>query len=290
MTTVYLNGQFMPASEAKISPMDRGFLFGDGIYEVIPSYHGRFVGFKPHIARMQDGLSQLSIDPALHLADWQSICQRLLSDNRNTNGDNQAVYIQVSRGTDSKRNHAFPANIKATVFAYAFPIAPEPIADKSKATTFNVVTGQDLRWQRCHIKSTSLLGNVLHYQQGYASGAQEILLFDKDANLTEGAAVNVFVIKNGVIATPPLTNKLLPGITRLLLLDILRKHSSITVEERDISEQEVFAADEIWLTSSSKEIAPVLKVNEHTVGNGEVGDVWLAAQKLFSQHKYDELV
>jgi D-alanine transaminase len=288
MSIVYLNGDFIPAAEARISPMDRGFLFGDGIYEVIPSYAGRFVGFKPHIARMQDGLAQLSIEPGLALADWQSICQRLLTDNRASNGDNQAVYIQVSRGTDTKRNHAFPANIKATVFAYAFPIAAEPLADKSKATTFNVVTGQDLRWQRCHIKSTSLLGNVLHYQQGYASGAQEILLFDKDGNLTEGAAVNVFVIKDGVIATPPLTTKLLPGITRLLLLNILRKHSSIKVEERDISEQEVFAADEIWLTSSSKEIAPVLKVNEHTVGTGEVGDVWLAAQKLFSAHKYDE--
>lgn len=288
MSIVYLNGDFIPAAEARISPMDRGFLFGDGIYEVIPSYAGRFVGFKPHIARMQDGLAQLSIEPGLALADWQSICQRLLTDNRATNGDNQAVYIQVSRGTDTKRNHAFPANIKATVFAYAFPIAAEPVADKSKATTFNVVTGQDLRWQRCHIKSTSLLGNVLHYQQGYASGAQEILLFDKDGNLTEGAAVNVFVIKDGVIATPPLTTKLLPGITRLLLLNILRKHSSIKVEERDISEQEVFAADEIWLTSSSKEIAPVLKVNEHTVGTGEVGDVWLAAQQLFSAHKYDE--
>ncbi|MBV2130588.1 D-amino acid aminotransferase [Arsukibacterium indicum] len=288
MSIVYLNGDFIPASEARISPMDRGFLFGDGIYEVIPSYHGRFVGFKPHIARMQDGLAQLSIDPALNLNDWQAICQRLLTDNQHFNGDNQAVYIQVSRGTDTKRNHAFPANIKATVFAYAFPIAAEPVADKSKATTYNVVTGQDLRWQRCHIKSTSLLGNVLHYQQGYASGAQEILLFDKDDNLTEGAAVNVFVIKNGVIATPPLTTKLLPGITRLLLLNILRKHSNIKVEERDISEQEVFAADEIWLTSSSKEIAPVLKVNEHTVGTGEVGDVWLAAQQLFSAHKYDE--
>lgn len=288
MSIVYLNGDFIPAAEARISPMDRGFLFGDGIYEVIPSYHGRFVGFAPHIARMQDGLAQLSIDPGLNLADWQTICQRLLADNNQVNGSNQAVYIQVSRGTDSKRNHAFPANIKATVFAYAFAIAPEPIADKSKATTYNVVTGQDLRWQRCHIKSTSLLGNVLHYQQGYASGAQEILLFDKDGNLTEGAAVNVFVIKNGVIATPPLSNKLLPGITRLLLLNILRKHSNIVIEERDISEQEVFAADEIWLTSSSKEIAPVLKVNEHTVGSGEVGNVWLAAQQLFSAHKYDE--
>jgi D-alanine transaminase len=289
MSIVYLNGDFIPAEQAKISPMDRGFLFGDGIYEVIPSYGGRFVGFAPHISRMQDGLAQLSIDPGLNVADWQVICQRLLTENDSgPSSANLAVYIQVSRGTDTKRNHAFPANINATVFAYAFAIAPEPVADKSKATCYSVVTGQDLRWQRCHIKSTSLLGNVLHYQQAYANGAQEILLFDKNGNLTEGAAVNVFVIKDGIIATPPLTNKLLPGITRLLLLNILRQHSNLVVEERDISEQEVFAADEIWLTSSSKEIAPVLKVNEHTVGTGNVGDVWLAAQKLFSQHKYDE--
>ncbi|KKO49068.1 D-alanine aminotransferase [Arsukibacterium sp. MJ3] len=289
MSIVYLNGDFIPAEQAKISPMDRGFLFGDGIYEVIPSYGGRFVGFAPHISRMQDGLAQLSIDPGLNLADWQAITHRLLAENNSSpNSANLAVYIQVSRGADTKRNHAFPANIRATVFAYTFAIAPEPVADKSQATCYTVVTGQDLRWQRCHIKSTSLLGNVLHYQQAYANGAQEILLFDKNGNLTEGAAVNVFVIKNGIIATPPLTNKLLPGITRLLLLNILRQHSNWRVEERDISEQEVFNADEIWLTSSSKEIAPVLKVNEHSVGTGEIGNVWLAAQQLFSAHKYDE--
>lgn len=287
MTTVYLNGAFVPAAEAKISPMDRGFLFGDGIYEVIPCYASRFVGFVPHIKRMQDGLAQLSIDPQLALDDWQQIAAQLVSDNTAELGDNIGVYFQVSRGTDVKRGHAFPANVKATIFGFAFAIPAEPIADKSKATTYAVVTGQDLRWQRCHIKSTSLLGNVLHYQQSYAQGAQEILLFDKDANLTEGAAVNVFVVKDGVVMTPPLSHKLLPGITRQLLLAILAEHSDIKVEERDISEAEVLAADEIWLTSSSKEIAPVLSVNEKPVGTGAVGDVWLAVQTLFSAHKFD---
>lgn len=287
MTTVYLNGSFIPACEAKISPMDRGFLFGDGIYEVIPSYGGRFVGFGPHIDRMQNGLAQLAIEPKLTQAQWQQIADTLLADNRAELGDNIAVYFQVSRGTDTKRGHAFPANITPTVFAFTFAIAPEPVADKAKVTSFAVVTAQDLRWQRCHIKSTSLLGNVLHYQQSYSQGAQEVLLFDKDGNLTEGAAVNVFVVKDGIIATPPLSNKLLPGITRQLLLAILAKYSSFTVQERDISEAEVLAADEIWLTSSSKEIAPVLYVNDKPVADGQVGDVWLSVQKLFSAHKFE---
>ncbi|MDP4944972.1 MAG: aminotransferase class IV [Alishewanella sp.] len=286
MSTVYLNGHFIPASEAKISPMDRGFLFGDGIYEVIPSYHGRFVGFAPHITRLHNGLAELSIQHGMTEARWADICQQLLTLNRPSMGDNLAVYIQVSRGADTKRNHAFPTDIRPTIFAYAFAIAAEPVADKQQATTYHAVTGNDLRWQRCHIKSTSLLGNVLHYQQGKEQGAQEILLFDREGFLTEGAAVNVFVIKNGEIATPPLSNKLLPGVTRLLLLQILRQHSQLKVVERDISYDEVLAADEIWLTSSSKEIAPVTLLNNQPVGNGQVGDIWLQAQQLFSQYKY----
>ena len=287
MNTVFLNGQYMADSAATISPMDRGFLFGDGIYEVIPSYHGRFVGFTPHIARMHEGLAALSISHGMNEAAWRELCDTLLTLNRPIMGDNLAVYIQVSRGTDSKRSHAFPANISPTIFAYTFAIAAEPVPDKARATTYTVITGNDLRWQRCHIKSTSLLGNVLHYQQGVTQGAQEILLFDRDGNLTEGAAVNVFVIKNGEIATPPLSNKLLPGITRLLLLAILRQHSDLKVVEREISYNEVLSADEIWLTSSSKEIAPVLSINGQPVGDGKVGDIWLKAQQLFSAHKYD---
>ncbi len=286
MSTVYLNGQFLPASEARISPMDRGFLFGDGIYEVIPTYHGRYVGFTPHIARMHEGLAALNIQHGMTEQRWRELCDQLLELNRPVLGENLGVYIQVSRGADTKRNHAFPTGISPTIFAYTFAIAAEPVPDKSKVSTYSVVTANDLRWQRCHIKSTSLLGNVLHYQYGVEQGAQETLLFDRDGNLTEGAAVNVFVIKNGEIATPPLSNKLLPGVTRLLLLAILRQHSDLKVVERDISFAEVLSADEIWLTSSSKEIAPVLKVNGQPVGNGQVGDIWLQAQQLFSRYKY----
>jgi len=287
MSTVYLNGTFLPASEAKISPMDRGFLFGDGIYEVIPSYGGRFVGFGAHIERMQSGLSELAIQPDLTDEQWHAIASKLLDENRSELGENIAIYIQVSRGADSKRGHAFPANITPTVFAFAMPIAPAPQADKNSVTTFSVITAPDLRWQRCHIKSTSLLGNVLHFQQSKNAGADEILLLDRDGNLTEGAAVNVFIVKDGIIATPPLSNKLLPGITRKLLLAILAEHSNFSVQQRDISEAEVLSADEIWLTSSSKEIAPVIKINGKPVGNGKVGDVWLQVQQLFTQYKFD---
>lgn len=287
MSTVYLNGEFIAAADARISPMDRGFLFGDSIYEVIPSYDGRFVGFGPHISRMQSGLAQLSISSPLNEEAWLHIATTLLAENKAELGSNVAVYCQVSRGAAATRSHAFPTGISPTVFAFATAIAPSPVADKAKVTTYNVITQQDLRWQRCHIKSTSLLGNVLHYQHSHSQGADEVLLFDSAGNLTEGAAVNVFIVKNGVIATPPLSHKLLPGITRQLLLDILARHSSFTVQQRDISLEEVLSADEIWLTSASKEVAPVLNVNDKPVGNGQVGDIWLAAQKLFSAHKFD---
>ncbi|SEA48188.1 D-amino acid aminotransferase [Alkalimonas amylolytica] len=286
MSIVYLNGDYLPAAEARISPMDRGFLFGDGIYEVVPSYQGRFVGLVPHMERMLSGLEQLSIDTGLNLADWQQLLTDLLAKNQSM-GENLGIYVQVSRGTDVKRNHAFPANIQPTVFAFVFEIPPAPVADKDKAPRYRVVAADDLRWQRCHIKSTSLLGNVLHYQQGYAQGAQETILFNREGFLTEAAACNVFIVKDGVIATPPLSTELLPGITRLILLAILRKYSNYTVEERAISRAEVLAADEVWLTSSSKEVAPVVQINDQWVGDGEPGDIWLQVQTLFSAHKYE---
>lgn len=286
MSIVYLNGEFVAAEQAKISPMDRGFLFGDGIYEVIPSYDGQFVGFGPHIKRLYEGLGFLSITSPLTEADWKQVADTLLSKNPQL-GSNVAVYFQVSRGADIKRNHAFPENISPTIFGFAFVIPPAPVADKTKAKPYNVITGQDLRWQRCHIKSTSLLGNVLHYQKGHDAGVQEILLFDAEDNLTEGSSVNAFIVKDGVVITPPLSHKLLPGITRLILLNILRQYSDIPVQERNISKAEVLAADEVWLTSSSKEVAPVVSIDGKAVGDGTPGDIWLTAQALFSAHKFE---
>lgn len=284
MTTVYLNGEFLPMSEARISPMDRGFLFGDGIYEVIPSYAGQLVGFAPHMQRMRDGLAALEIRTGKDEADWRRIVDELVQ--RNGAG-NLGIYLHVSRGADSKRHHAYPEAVDATCFGFTFEIPPAPVADKRRVTAYQVNTAEDLRWKRCHIKSTALLGNVMHYQQGHAAGAQETILYNSQGEITEAAACNVFVIRDGVVATPPLDHQKLPGITRLMLLDILRRYSDIPVEERTVNLAELDEADEVWITSSSKEIAPVTMVDGKPVGDGEVGDVWVAAQELFAAHRYD---
>ncbi len=284
MSIVFLNDAFLPMEEAKISPMDRGFLFGDGIYEVIPSYDGKLVGFAPHIERMNNGMKEIGIDFDWSVEQWRDVCDQLIEKN---GSGNLGIYLHVSRGTDSKRFHAYPEGVKPTVFAFAFEIATAPVADKALAKGYKVSTTRDLRWERCHIKSTALLGNVMHFQHGFERGANETLLFNANNELTEASACNAYIVKDGVVATPPLDNQILPGITRYMLLDILRKDGSIKVEERIVTMEEVFAADEVWVTSSSKEIAPVVEVDGKKIGNGEVGDVWQAAQKLYSASKFN---
>ncbi len=275
----------MPASEARISPMDRGFLFGDGIYEVIPSYQGKLVGFNPHIDRMQRGLAEIGIQFDWNHASWLDMIKELLA--RNGNGD-LGVYLHVSRGTDSKRGHAFPAGVTPTVFAFTFAINPPPTGLPGSAKPIQVASASDLRWKRCHIKSTALLGNVLHHQQGVDAGYQETILFNEQEELTEGSSCNAFIVKDGLISTPPLDQQILPGITRLLLLQILRTYSTLPVQERVISKAEVLAADEVWLTSSSKELMPVVAIDGQPVGSGEVGAIWYQAQQLFAAHKFTD--
>ncbi len=284
MSMVYLNGEYMPMAEAKISPMDRGFLFGDGIYEVVPSYAGRLVGFAPHMQRMQDGLDALEIRMQVDHAAWRDIADRLIAHN---GAGNLGIYFHVSRGADTKRSHAYPADIAPTIYAFGFEIPPAPVADKSAATTYTVATTEDLRWRRCNIKSTALLGNVMHYQHGHSRGHKETILHNQQGELTEAAACNVFVVKHGIVATPQLDHQKLPGITRLMILEILRHDGSIPIEERVVTMSELEQADEVWLTSSSKEIAPVVAIDGKPVGDGKVGDVWLAAQTLYSAHKFD---
>jgi D-alanine transaminase len=284
MSIVYLNGDYLPMSEARISPMDRGFLFGDGIYEVIPSYAGKLVGFGPHMQRMQQGLDAIEIQLRIDESQWRDIAEELAT--RNGKG-NLGIYFHVSRGADTRRNHAYPDNVAPTLYGFAFEIPPAPVADKASATSYRVSSAEDLRWRRCNIKSTALLGNVMHYQYGHSRGHGETILYNQDEELTEAAACNVFIVKDGIVATPELDHQKLPGITRLMLLDILRRYSDIPVQERVVSMSEVRAADEVWLTSSSKEVAPVLEIDGQPVGNGGIGDVWLAAETLFAQHRYD---
>lgn len=284
MNTVFLNGEYMPIEEAKISPLDRGFLFGDGIYEVIPSYFGKMVGFYGHINRMVDGLNTIGIELNWPLSQWQNLCVKLSKKN---GGGPLGIYLHVTRGTDNKRFHAFPNNVTPTVFAMVFniPVPQTPdLATVGKG--YSLVSSEDLRWKRCHIKSISLLGNVLHFQEGYEAGCQETLLYNSHQELTEASSSNIFIVKNGTIATPIQDNQILPGITRRLVIDIIAKDGSLSLEERIITLDEVNSADEIWITSSSKEIAPVTLLDNKKVGEGNVGPVWLKAATLYSNNKF----
>lgn len=283
MTKVFLNGQFVDKEAALISPMDRGFLFGDGIYEVIPSYMGKSVGLALHLARMNSGLREIKIEYKADIAEWSAHIDKLISQ---FSSDSVGVYIHVSRGTDSKRFHAYPQNITPTVFAYGFEIQPSQTLDRNKAKGFEVITLEDLRWQRCHIKSTSLLGNVMHFQQGQEAQKDEVILYNDKGFITEAAACNVFVVKDGVIMTPKLGNELLPGITRKILLTSLAQAGGFSVSEQDITLSQLKMADEVWITSSSKEVGAVVKVDDTLIGDGKPGPIWKAAQIAYNQYKF----
>jgi D-alanine transaminase len=284
MNIAYLNGQYLPIEQAKISPLDRGFLFGDGVYEVVPSYEGKLVGFLPHLQRMNKGLEAIGISTGWSENQWLDLCLKLIQQN---GAGNLGIYLQISRGTYDTRAHRFPDKVNPTIFAFCFEIPPAPVADKSLAKTYTVSTARDIRWDRRDIKSTSLLGNVLHYQQGVEQGNEETLLFNDRNELTEASSCNAFIVKNGSVITPPLDHQKLPGITRQILIDILRNDGNISVEERTVTMDEVAEADEVWITSSSREIAPVIAIDSVPVGDGQVGDVWLAAQTLFSANRFN---
>ena len=284
MTTAFLNGDYMALDEARISPMDRGFLFGDGIYEVIPVHDGRPIGFSLHIDRMKKGLSAVEIDLDWSHDQWRDICDKLVDKN---GAGNLAVYLHVSRGADTKRHHAYPKGITPTVFGFASELAASLKSGRTAVTPLKISSAEDKRWRRCDIKSTALLGNIIHFQKGQAEGNDETLLFNAAGELTEGSATNVFVVKDGVITTPPLDHQVLPGVTRLMLLDMLRKIGSVPVEERVVTMEEARHADEIWLTSSTKEVAPVVQLDGKPVGSGEAGPVWAIAHRLFTDKKFD---
>jgi D-alanine transaminase len=284
MSIAYLNGEYLPIEQARISPLDRGFLFGDGVYEYVPSYDGKLVGFRWHIERLQRGLAALEIELPRSLDQWREIFKEVIERNE---GGHQSLYLHISRGADTKREHAYPKGIEPTVFILASPIDPPQVADPALATTYKVSTKQDLRWGRCHIKSTALLANVMHKQSSIEDGCDEALLYNELEEITEGASSNVVVVKDGKLATPALDNQVLPGITRSILLDILAKFGQRDIEERIITLTETRNADEIWMTSSSKDIVPVVELDGKPVGDGKPGPVWQEVMKLFAKHRFD---
>ncbi|EED35615.1 D-alanine aminotransferase [Luminiphilus syltensis NOR5-1B] len=284
MTTAFVNGDFLPLESAAISPMDRGFLFGDGIYEVIPCREGRMMAFTRHMSRLQDGLDAINIDNPMTTDDWHTCLEKL---RRSAAADDCAIYLQVTRGPASTRNHKYPATSEPTVFAYSYSIPAASDGAPSTATGLRVITGRDRRWQRCNIKSVSLLGNVLHLMEGVEAGVEEILLFNDRDELTEAAACNVFITDGDRVITPPLDHQKLPGITRSVLIDLMRRDGGWNIEEAIITRQQVRRADEVWLTSATKDIAPVIEVDNRSVGDGTPGPLWSKAQTLLYRHRFD---
>lgn len=282
---VYLNGEYMPAEQATISPLDRGFLFGDGIYDVTPSYGGRMVGLQLHMERMKNGLQSIGIDNPLSDNQWQDIAMNLSEKN---GGQNLGIYFQVSRGNEGRRFHGFPANTKPTVLGMVIEIAPHPeVPDRKTKAGLRVISTEDLRWRHCDIKSTALLGNVLHFQESYELQRDETIMYNSYEELTEASCSNVFIVKDGVVATPTLDHQLLPGISRYMAIESMRADGTIEVQERVVTMSEVRTADEVWITNSSKHIAPVVELDGRPVGDGLVGPIWEKAMILYEAAKYD---
>ena len=275
---VYLNGEFKPISEACVSVLDRGFLFGDGVYEVIPAYGGNLLRLESHLKRLQNSLNGIRLQNPLSDQEWQDMLNRLVEKN---SGEDQGLYLQVTRGVAAKRDHNFPQKVQATVFAMSNVLSPVSMTALEKG--IEAVTLDDIRWRACNIKTTALLANTLLRQQATDKGAGESILI-RDGYATEGSASNVFVVLNGTIVTAPTSPLLLPGITRDLVIELAHTHD-MPCEERDITEAELHAASEIWITSSTREVLPVLTLNGSPVGVGTAGPVWRKMINLYQQYK-----
>lgn len=277
LPTVYLNGRFLPIGEAKISPLDRGFIFGDGVYEVIPFYAGRGLRMREHLHRLQRSLNELEIVNPYTIEHWESSIASLIEKN---GGGNVGVYIQVTRGV-AKRDFPPPMGLTQTVFMMVNPLAtPKPeIYEKGIAG----VSLDDNRWLKCHIKSVALLGAVLLKHESNQAGADEAVLF-RDGYLTESSASNIAAVKNGVILCPPLDNLILPGITYELMIELARKNN-MPLEIRRVSRKEVKKADELWIMSSTKEVVPIVRLDEKPIGNGQPGPIFKRMLQLFQDYK-----
>jgi len=271
---VYLNEQYLPLSEAKVSVLDRGFLFGDGVYEVIPCYTGHLFHFQDHLARLENSLAGIRLANPHTREEWLNILTPLLDGNLD-----QYVYLQITRGVAPKRDHAFPDNTPPTVFAMCSTIFPVAGLDKG----LKAVSMDDSRWKLCNIKAITLLSNILHRQEAIDHGCAEALLV-KDGYVIEGAASNVFAVIDGVLCTPPKGNDILPGITRDVILSIAEKNN-IPCSEDKIPFATLQTASEIWVTSSIREIIPIVELDSKPVSDGKPGPVWQTMNQLFQAYK-----
>jgi D-alanine transaminase len=272
LATAYLNGEFLPIEQAAISPLDRGFLFGDAVYEVIPVRSAEPSLLDAHLQRLERNLNALRISNPHSQTEWRILIEELASRN---GGGNLAIYIQISRGADSGRDHIFPDQVSPTVFAMA-----NTLGDMDYAGGVKAITLPDNRWGRCDIKATALLANVLARQEAYEAGAIDAILI-WDGAVTEGAVSSVIVVENGELVRRPQGTEVLPGTTTDHVFEVGRSLGLVCRDEI-IPESRLFAADEIWLTGATKGVAPVVRLNDQSVGTGSPGPVW---KKLIAHFK-----
>ena len=260
---VFLNGKFLPLSEARVSPLDRAYLYGDGVYEIVPVYSRQAFRIDEHLNRLQKTLSGIKLASPLAVDEWKAVIFRLIE---SAPWEDQSIYLQVSRGADNKRDHAFPpASVPPGTFAFASPLI-SPSAEL-RASGVAAITVPDLRWSRCDLKVLSLLANVLARQEAVEQGCAEALLI-RDGFLKEGAASNIFVVRDGTLLAPPKTHLMLPGITYDVILELAVSRGQ-PLEIREIAEAELRSADEVWMTSSTKEVLAITTLDGHPVGKGE---------------------
>lgn len=271
---VFLNGGYLPVENAHVSVMDRGFLFGDGIYEVIPVYCGSLFRFEEHLERLENSLKLTRIENPYSRDKWRDIMLPLIDATKN-----QYIYFQVTRGAAEKRDHAFPAGVKPTVFMMCNDIAPF----NDKEAGVKAISLDDNRWSLCNIKAIALLGNILLRQQAVDNECAEAILV-REGYITEGSASNVFAVIDGILITPPKSNFILAGITRDVILE-LADANNILYAEDIISLDALKTASEIWFASSTREILPVVELDGRPVANGNVGQLWHTMNDLLQTYK-----
>jgi D-alanine transaminase len=274
---VFLNGKFMPVDQARVPVLDRGFIFGDGIYELVPVYSRIPFRLDEHLARLERNLAAVRIRNPYSRAEWRDIILQLVAKQP---FEDQGVYFQVTRGV-AKRDHAFPKDAAPTVFLMSNPLVTPPLELVERGAA--AVTAVDDRWLHCDIKSISLIGNCLLRQVSADAGAAETILV-RDGGLTEASASNVFVVKHGVILSPPKSNLILPGITFDVVAE-LAQGAGLPLEFRAVAEAEVRGADEVWVTSSSKEVLAIVTLDGKPVGDGKPGPVFRRMHGLYQEFK-----
>ena len=273
----FLNGEYLPLEECRVSVLDRGFIYGDGVYELIPAYKNNIFYLPQHIERLQNSMSAIQLQSPYDKFGWQTIIDTLI---QQSEADDLAIYIQVTRGV-AQRDHVFPKVIQSTVFVMANPLPVIP--SEYLENGVELISSNDIRWQRCDIKAISLLANILAKQEAAEASAIEAIMI-RDGYALEGSASNLFLVREGIVYTHPKDNLILPGITRGFVIELLDE-LGIECKQQHIPKNWLYSSDELWITSSTKEVLAATKIDQKIVADGRPGEIWRKTFNLYQQRK-----